>query len=426
MTGALIQLVSIGKQDKFFIGKPEFSFFKKVYKRYCNFAIETKEILFSGNSDFGKKTSAVIKKDGDLISDIALNIHLGSLNSNTSNIDNNCANDINEKVIFSWVNSIGHVLLEYVEIEIGGCVIDKHYGEWYEIWNELSMTYDKKKGYNQLIGKVNNIGYSYTTFQNELNLIIPLQFWFCKYISLALPCIAILNQEININIKWKEFNDLWICNYKDKTPKIPAFKSSLLINYIYLDADERREIVKKKHYILIDQLQYNGENFFKKNDKNPKVKLNFYHPVKELVWVFQRTDIIGSNYDDLNNIKYGNDWFNYSAFKNNLNYDFFKTAKINMNNTTRINNMSAIFYRLYNPLKHHTSTPNNFIYCYSFSISPEKYQPSGVCNFSLINNVNLIFNLNKNITSDYKIKVFGINLNILIIKNGNASIGFYN
>ena len=165
-------------------------------------------LLFIINLFGCSKNSCKINKDGDLISDLSLYVKLDSLNlSNSNNIcikdlNMNCpCNKCNESNIFSYVNSIGHALIEYVELEIGGYLIDKQYGEWMEIWNELTLNEEHKNGYKNMVGKDIEI----TT---EKTLIIPLQFWFCKNIGLALPLIALQYHEVKLNIKIADFKNL--------------------------------------------------------------------------------------------------------------------------------------------------------------------------------------------------------------------------
>ena len=221
MTGGLIQLIANGEQDQFITGNPQITFFKCVYKRTTKFSIEVKTQNFMGNISFGSSNTCNITKDGDLISDMSLHIKLGSLNSKSKN--NICIKDINlacscnkcsKKTYFSWVNCIGHAIFEYIEIEIGGYLIDKQYGEWLEIWSELTQNYEKKMGYNELIGKKDLAGFNINSFNDELELIVPLNFWFCKNIGLAIPVIAICNHDIKINIKWRNFDQLWITTFK--------------------------------------------------------------------------------------------------------------------------------------------------------------------------------------------------------------------
>ena len=52
-----------------------------------------------------------------------------------------------------WVNSVGNVMIKKAEIEIGGQLIDRHYGEWMDIWSELTVPVGKKTvGYDIMVG----------------------------------------------------------------------------------------------------------------------------------------------------------------------------------------------------------------------------------------------------------------------------------
>ena len=438
MGAGLLILIGLGEQDQFITGNPQISFFKYVYKRHTNFSNEIKRQIFSGGVSFGNLNSCIINKDGDLISDVSLYINLDSLNGKNKN--NICVKDINlkcncnncnKKTIFSWVNSIGHAIFDYIEIEIGGILIDKQYSDWYEIWSELSLSFDKKNGFNELIGKKNNYGFNINSFNDKLELFVPLKFWFCKNIGLALPIIALNNHDIRINIKWKQFNQLWISNNKDSKPCVPNFEAMLYVNYIYLDINERKKFSNKNHFYLIEQTQNNGDYHFHKHNKNPTIKLNFYHPVKQIIWAIQREDVLindNENNEECDNFSYGNDWFNFSnhkSFNNSEIVDIFDTAIIQLNGQDLSFPLPAKYLRLYIPYKYYTGIPNNFIYTYNFSLKPEDIQPSGTCNFSCFDNARLILNIkDKEIKSNYLIKIFAVNYNVLLITNGMAGLAF--
>ena len=263
MAGGLIQLIIKGPQDFFFINNPEISFFKKVYKKHTDFTIDTKEILSNSESSFGNISSFKIERYGDLISNISLHVILPSLNNQIffkKNII--CTNDIDidcfcEKCIknqsdniYGWTNSIGNVLIKSAQLIIDDIVIDTQYGEWNEIWSDMTFNLDKKKGYNEMIGKSDN--FSPKTYSDKLELIIPLNFYFSKNIGLALPIVALHNNNININIEWRDFNDCWICNQNNSKPLIiPNFFSSLYIYYIFLELDERQIFIQDKQLFLI-------------------------------------------------------------------------------------------------------------------------------------------------------------------------------
>ena len=418
MAGGEIQIMSVGKQDKFLMGKPQITFFKAVYKRHINFAIETKTHQFFGGVDYGKKSECLISKDGDLISGLSLHIELGSLNTSIQN-STECS-DI-EEAVFSWVNGIGHALIDAVEIEFDGITIDRQYGEWYEIWAELSQSAEKKSGYDRLVGKKSNAGFSCRSFSGKVELIVPLQFWFCKKYGLALPILAIIDQEIRLKVRWKKFDQLWITNKLGSIPSLrPSFRCTVMIDFVLLDVKEKLNFLSKRHFYLIEQIQSNGGSMFRKNNMKPKVKLNFYHPIKELIWVFQRSDALTAS-----DTHYGNDWFNFTkALDYNTTDDFFSTGRLLLDRSERFKCMPAIYFRLYHPWKHHTKSPNNFIYCYSFALKPEEQQPTGSCNFSNFTSRILELTIENPIDSDYFISVYGINYNLLIVKNGQAHVAF--
>jgi hypothetical protein len=440
MPGGLLQLIAKGPQDIFLIDNPEISFFKTVYKKHTPFAIETKEQYFN-NVFFGNKSVCNITKDGDLISNMCAKISLPSLN--TQNILKNtklCIKDFDidcfcEKcskktpdTVFGWTNSIGHVLIEYVELEIGGYIVDKQYGEWFEIWAEISQTAEKKPGYCEMIGKRDPGSFKPSTFSDKLDIIVPLNFYFSRNIGLALPLVALYKNEIYVNIKWRNFDDCWICNKANVKPTYtPNFTASLYVDFVFLELYERKKFASENHLYLIEQLQFNNIASFVKNTTSPMVDLLFNHPVKEIAWVIQRNDIHKRSNDNDQDFTFGNDWFNYSCFKSrikNIIKDPFETAYLIFNGQERSCPLSAIYYRLYQTYYYHTKTPSNYIYVQSFALKPEEHQPTGTCNMSVIDKVRLNIKMNSFIPSDFNIRVYAISYNFILIVDGMATLAF--
>ena len=105
--------------------------------------------------------------------------------------------------------------------------------------------------------------------------------------------------------------------------------------------------------------------------------------------------------------------------------DVFDNAVLQINGSDRFNPLPAKYFRLMQPYKFHTKCPNNFVYVYSFALKPEEHQPTGTCNFSNLDNIRLILNMKKkNILSDYIIKTYAINYNLLIVTKGMVGVGF--
>jgi len=265
-----MQLVAYGAQDIYLTGNPQITFFKVVYRRHTNFALESIEQTFNGTVDFGRKVSCTVSRNGDLIHKVYLQVDLPAL-TNTNGTTGS----------LQWVNNIGHVMIDEVSIEIGGQTIDKHYGDWLNIWNELTQTAEKEGGYDDMIGATTNPADSISA----RTLYVPLQFWFCRNPGLALPLIALQYHEVKFNISFRPASECYILNggATANTPSIT--NASLYVDYIYLDTDERRQFSQVQHEYLIEQLQFTGAESFSNASVKSKLALN--HPCKELVWVVQ-------------------------------------------------------------------------------------------------------------------------------------------
>jgi hypothetical protein len=287
MGGGLMQLVAYGAQDVYLTGNPQITFFKVVYKRHTNFSIEPIEQTFSGNAGFGKKANVQITRNGDLITKMYLRVELPAVNVSTLNLD-----AVDSKVTqFAWCRKLGHALISTVELEIGGSRIDKHYGNWLNIWYELTHEAGQEDGYAHMIGdtpELCNLSSPNASglVKNGATLYIPLQFWFCRNNGLALPLIALQYHEVRVYFEFSPLNECCVrspnLNSKLRSLGIDFQNASLLVDYIYLDTEERRRFAQVSHEYLIEQLQTTGEDAVTSNSY--KGKLNFNHPSKALFW----------------------------------------------------------------------------------------------------------------------------------------------
>ena len=395
MGGGLMQLVAYGAQDVFLTGKPEISFFKVVYRRHTNFAMESIEQTFNGNPSLGNRVTCTISRNGDLVTNMWLEVEL----DNTANL----------------VNSVGHALIEYVELEIGGQRIDKHYGEWLEAWSELTLSEEKLSGFKEMIGR-RDAGRT-TAIESE-KLYIPLQFFFCRNPGLALPLIALQYHEVKINIK---FRDPSYLQHGENAEKPTKFKSTprLFADYIYLDTDERRRFAQSSHEYLIEQLQHTGPEAVKSTGN---YRLNFNHPVKELVWVVRPTDndVLEFGTSELKVTQ--DNMIDFPWAKTST--DMFGTCKLQLNGHDRFTERSASYFRLVQPYQHHTRIPNKYVYCYSFALNPEAHQPSGTCNFSRLDNVTLT--LSNMTPPNGDVLIYAVSNNILRIMSGMGGLAYSN
>ena len=449
MGGGLMQIVAYGSQDVYLTTDPEITFFKTVYKRHTNFAVEAIEQTFNGNADFGRKVVCSVSRNGDLINNTYLQVQLPQLSTSMLSLPDG----VQGPAYLSWCNSVGHALIRNVEIEIGGQKIDKHYGIWLDIWDELTQDQEKKLGYHQMIGKypsemglINNANY-------ERIYYIPLMFWFNRSPGMSLPLIALQYHEVKINIEFRDFSELVVALKSNGTryqlDNFTTFKTvpsitdcRMYIDYVYLDNDERQKFAKSDHEYLIEQLQFTGSESINFSQQSRSVRLNFNHPVKELIWVIQRDENCQSRGTMFN------DWFNYSAAEPGTPIpsqavDLMADAKILLNGYERFTVRPQTYFRLVQPFQHHTRIPDKLIYTYSFALRPEEQQPSGTCNMSRIDTVylnldltpiNMLMGMTSSSADQFKmsqastgqISIFAVNYNVLRVRSGMAGVAFAN
>jgi len=419
MSGALLELVALGEQDKHLVGNPQISYFKSVNKSHTNFSMESIPIRSNEEPDFGKLVTFIIEKKGDLLHKILLEIELPQLQTNP-------------ETNISWINNIGNYIIDYIELDIGGITIDKRYGQWLDISSELHIPKSHQDGYYEMNHKQDFM----TNVANNISckLFIPLDFWFTKTIGNALPLIALQYHDVKVNIKFKEFKDCYYSGLNLKTNPVNVSRArftscNLFCDYIFLDIDERRNFAQSTHEYLIEQLQFNTVNNIQDNLNLKRIELDFNHPVKEIIWVIQLSE--AKNY---------NDWTNYSNSLVSSTYtqvdetesgvvdptgEILKDAVILINGHERFTPRKAKYFRLVQPFNHHTNIPRNFIYSYSFSLMPENSQPSGSLNFSRIDNSQLSLTCIDNV-KECSVNVYAINYNILKIMSGMGGILYSN
>jgi hypothetical protein len=317
MGGALMQLVAYGAQDVFLTGTPEITFWKVSYRRHTNFAMESIEQTFSGQADFGRRVTCTISRNGDLAYRTYLQVTLPEINQ--SMVGTVASTGVATPGVYArWLDFVGEQLIAQVEVEIGGQRIDRQYGDWMHIWNQVTMTSEQQRGYFKLIGNTTQLTYmTDPTFAAisgpcaasgvpnqvcaprnalpETTLYIPLLFWFCRNPGLALPLIALQYHEVKINLDLRPIGEcLWAVNtlsaVSGTQSVTTAYQQSLVaaslyVDYIFLDTDERRKMAQNPHEYLIEQVQFTGDESV--GSSSNKIKLNFNHPVKELIWVVQ-------------------------------------------------------------------------------------------------------------------------------------------
>jgi hypothetical protein len=317
-----MQIVAYGAQDVYLTGNPQITFWKVTYRRHTNFAIESIEQTFNGQADFGRRVQCTISRNGDLCYRTYLQVTLPEIAQSTS-------------TFARWLDFPGEQLISQVEVEIGGQRIDRQYGDWMHIWNQLTVSSEQQRGYFKMVGNTTQLTFitdpSFSDVDSpcvdagvrqvcaprnalpETTLYVPLQFWFCTNPGLALPLIALQYHEVKINLDLRPIDEcLWAVTSLNGTSGSQADKNaysqslvaaSLYVDYIFLDTDERRRMAQNPHEYLITQLQFTGDESV--GSSSNKIKLNFNHPVKELVWVVQPD----ANVDYCSSLEGGNDLY---------------------------------------------------------------------------------------------------------------------
>jgi len=367
---------------------------------------------------------------------------------------------------FAWVSRLGHAIIDYIEVRIGGEVIDKHYGDWINLWNELTNSEDQKKLYERMIGQVEEL----TTYDRKqkpmYTIYLPLSFWFCNTDGLAFPMIALQFNKFYITIKFKKLED---CAYIEPLPTEDqsgnpidftdnalqltdiwnnlnmVMTGGLLIDYIYLDPTERTRFAKYAHEYLINTVEIT--NFTNITDDKIINTLNFTGPSKELIWVTQKTayiDNYNSNYKSL--------WFDYSTgVKNNIDRNPIFNTELSFNGYDMFNKSMKLNSRKYfnfvQPYSHHTKCPSDGVNSYSFSLFPQEQQPSGSCNFNIIKIPLMTFEIDKNmfiynlsdidpniipysendevLSTPINLRIYSIRIGVLRVMNGFSALAYY-
>ena len=386
MGGGLMQLVAYGAQDIYLTGNPQITFFKVVYRRHTNFAVESIEQTFNGSAAAGSKISVTVSRNGDLLSSVFLVTQPSggdtidsSLGEHFTNIDN-------------------------VEVEVGGQVIDKQYGHWMQVWTDLSHGGDKALLLDQAANGSATEG-SY----------VPLQFWFCRNPGLALPLIALQYHEVKLNVTFaagaKGLGNV-----------------SVWCDYVFLDTDERRRFAQVSHEYLIEQVQFSNE--LSVSGASTQHELRFNHPVKELVWTV---------HDNSQPVDHNG---NGTADKDNNTDITVNTALLQLNGHDRFKRREGKYFTKVQRYQYHEGASdterraavaaaggvaaradNSVPHVYSFALKPEEHQPSGTCNFSRIDNA--VLNLEHENATGH-LRVYAVNYNVLRIMSGMGGLAYSN
>ena len=421
MGGGLMQLVAYGAQDIYLTGNPQITFFKVVYRRHTNFAMESVQQTLSGTAGFGNKVTATVSRNGDLVGRMYVECDPSAVLAHATFAPNPL-----------------HQLLKEMTVEIGGQQIDKQYGHWLNVWTELTeptnvSILDSNGQYAAAhvmrSADAAEVRVPPTPYQRmsfgvkssgvtpvEKRAAVPLQFWFCRHAGLALPLIALQYHEVKVSLTFDTE-----ANVTAGTGSLSSVQ--LWADYIYLDTDERRRFAQVSHEYLIEQLQYQSSSPASTH------KLNFNHPVKELIWCGQRAAGAGAHGSSATpmDIALHNGGSDGGAKLN----DTTDTVTLKLNGHDRFAARHNTYFTRTQPWQHHSNSGGgakaDAISVYSFALKPEEHQPSGTCNFSRIDNAQLVFSNKVCGGSDSEgLHIYAVNYNVLRVMSGMGGLAYSN
>lgn len=325
-----------------------------------------------------------------------------------------------------WCNSVGHALISGVEWQIGGSKIDRHTAEHLDMWCELTEREEKRAGYSDMIGRYDayDINHDATSSGAERYLFVPMRFSFNTSPGNALPIVALSAHNVKLNFEFRSFLELIKSNVSlTNVVSEPAMECKCFATYIFLSPDERRRFTDMPHEYLIETLQAQPENVTAPASLNGvvnrKIRLNFSHPIKEIMFAYQAAT------NTQKDTRLGNNWFDYDI-PGYASEEVFDEANIQFNGHDRFVKRPAKYWRLAVPYTHHTRIPTKKVHCYSFALHPESWKnPSGAANFSRIDNADLSLTLNPNLLAG-RIRIHAVGYNVLRIVGGQGGLVFAN
>ena len=403
-----LQLAVKGKACGFLTSQPEMSLFRAGFRRYTNFASNSEELQLLPRVEFGQKVECILQHSGDLISSIHVVIRLPELNVPEMVGDER----------YEWIDEVAYHLIESCNLYVGSQLIVSLSSMYIYLNSQINQNNSSYQDYQKLVDKKNKTIY------------LKLPFWFSKHIGLSLPLLCI-KSPVKLVIKFRDLNELYRGprNLRIQNNKL-IVNASLLVNYIYLDEEERQSFIENEHKYLIEQPQYITNINFGEHESVGKIPLTFNNAVFQLMWIVQKNDLMSwkkkivkeeeYEYEEDGVVISGNNWYDLELEDNE---DSFEFAKLVMNGTDRTNNLPASYFRLLQNKEHCSRVPDMNIYTYNFGLQNDQNQPSGAINFNVTSNINLTMEFNSN-KHKKNVTVIAKNYNLLKFKKGLVELKY--
>lgn len=412
MTSGRVQVATTGVQDVFLTGTPDITYFQKKFQRHTKFALELLDNPFTEAADFGKTVRVTIDRKGDLIRNVFLRVKLSDLDTaDASNV--------------GYTDSIGHAMIDYADLIIGGQTVQRITGEYMEIYTDMFISDSQQTAITALVGKtgtVDGLGPAssstpgpYGKYPRTFFVLLP--FYYSRADPLAIPLSALTRQEVEVSIKFKPLDQLIVSPTASPLPTTTGrmVSASLPVEYVFLGEDEVSQIRNSRLDYVITQLQM-AQTTIQPGVNSPRFRLDFTNPVKELYVVIQNQSNVQAN-----------DWFNFTNPENldNLQNHQLLSIQLDFNGETYLDSEVADTSFMYaiQPMNRHTRVPDRLFYTYSFALDPENYLPTGQVNMSRIQNKLITLNLS-DCTDTRKIRIYAKSYNVLRIENGLAGVLF--
>jgi Large eukaryotic DNA virus major capsid protein. len=436
-SGCLVQLAAVGNANTFLDIDPQVTFFKQMWKRHSRFAIGELDEHFH-SPGFNKKMTMDFPRAGDLLHKIYARYKLSAL---TINLDTPLQSEDGTNVtaanaVVHWANGIGNVLTKECEVQIGSQSVDKLYSEYLQIWEEHASSEGLKQGEN--IGYFDSVDDLRAFAARDRELYVYLPFFFATYPELSLPLIALQFHTTRFTLITRSREECIIAYVPGGANDggdwdIPIARIEggelqdcmLTSSLIYLDTMEREIFASEAHEYLFTGVQLQPPESVVAGTTQKTINLSFNHPVIELFWVYQ---------ENRNAAAPVNEWFNWGIedpdgkypWNNAANVptpliDPFKSVRLLLNSHERVSERNGAYFRTVQPKQYHSCKPERFIYSYSFGFRPEDHVPTGSCNMSRIDHVQLILKFNT-LANDGEVRVYARYFNVMKIHGGMAAI----
>lgn len=443
MAGRVQLELGRGPQETFFTGDPEYTHFRSVFKKHVNHAIQSVDVQPNTTIDFGTSTSFRIPANsGDMIRGMYLKLTL-------SKIEHPSGDPV------GWIESIGHAIIDHVDLLIGDALVQRLTGDVLQIQSEHNYTQTKQQALKHLIGKfpdrvagtpVSNkaISAHLGAAASDTDLFIELPFYFHGEESLSIPLCAITKQEIEVVVKLRHYQsapdghlmvktaDGAHVNFTEGSGTPPhVVKLTLTCDNVFLDAPVREAIRSARKEYLITQYQRHQVTL-DAGTTEARIPLAFVNPVKELfVLVRSRVPTGSSPFDYDNRVTTagtGNGKTTGAGGRLIL-YEHLDHMTLDLDGSPVLNNVTgkAIFLKAVQPYMHHKKTPLiRRFYSYSFALEPEiSTHSTGTVNFSMIKEQDLRLYLNPQPTYVRDVRVYASSFNILRVHpEGNTEVIF--